>query len=347
MRTVLGTVLAFLWLTLARSGPVGGTAVAAGPGDQIRQFLSDIQKNRLAVKLDHLNPNFHQVGVVPPNPVAGTVPLANGCCGDEARKTLADVLQVLPQAPPNPFVPDYCVVYRNEKRQTRLLWISSGSPLQMRYYASDGTSPDQCEISESTPGEVRDKLDGLSTIAASSPIAAYGSITSMVGKIEKLKLPIDLMSIDPKQVENVFSQKRWNILGKVSITTADESGRLDVCAAMNLAFDKDNRPKHAAHVFTPRLAVSVSIPTDLPRPAPQCQKYLVLMSFECRLAELYVDQQFRGCCAINNGWNLPKGSTGAGAAGGLGLQLSSDQILNDILVKAGKPLKPKSTSSNN
>jgi hypothetical protein len=65
------------------------------------------------------------------------------------------------------------------------------------------------------------------------------------------------------------------------------------------------------------------------------------MSFECRLAKFYVGREFRGCCPLTTGWrhNPDKPE--------LALDLGTDQPLNDILVAAGQPLKPKSGSSSN
>jgi hypothetical protein len=357
------------------------SVASANPGDKIARFLDDIVKQRLPVELIHLSDGSVNVGVAPPNALYRdyTLEVAKGCCGDEVRKELKQVLRVLAQPVAPAFVPDYCVFYRNQNREVQILWFSTHSGnLQMRYYASDLTT-DQCQIVPSTTGsDVCQRLLEIREVAKVPPKAAAESVKFMDATIDEFKLPCELMSIDPKPVDNVFGQKRWNVLGKVSITAADNDARNRVVSAIAIATAVP--PEHTAHAFTPRLAIAVRIQRTaclreferrvrsankgewqlidrlLDTPTSGIveavlvlvsQQYVLLMSFECGLAELYVDGKSCGCCAISKGWSVQKVSDPRAGVGGLATDIAADQFLNNILVDAGKSLKPKATSSSN
>jgi hypothetical protein len=144
---------------------------------------------------------------------------------------------------------------------------------------------------------------------------------------------VDLMSIDPKEVDDIFKGKHWNPIGKKSIKGGDpQSNGVDqdwkfVSRAMNNALAATG-PAVAADVFKPRLAISARIPVFPAIANGPSRNYVFLMSFDCRLAKLYIDAELQGCYGINN------------LAG-------ADQILNNILVAAGQQLKPKSAAPSN
>lgn len=382
MRTVFGAALVVAGLVVGFA--VFNSTAAAAPGDQVNNFLNDVQNARLPVRFVHLD-GTTRVGASPPvpNAIDLAVTFGGGCCGDIARQTVAKVLHILAQAPVRTCPPDYCLYFVDEKRQTRVLWICSAeSDLQMRYFSSDGVS-DECQIIENPAGDVRDKLSGIfksmapnPPTAFAAPIAAHDGIVKMKRIIRLLHLPLDLLSLNPKQVTDAFGQKHWTPLGKVTIATTDEGGRQEVLAALNLATDPRARPRYTALAFTPRLAVSAKIPrltystaqgqlalNSVPEagrrlidnllPAPLINplirtvasisivsdQYLLLMSFECRLAELYVGREFKGCCAITDGWKLDF------TDGNLATEVGADQLLNNILADANQLLRPKTTSS--
>jgi hypothetical protein len=365
-----------------------------------------VQQHHFGLDLWHLASDFNasDVGPVPPNGdyVVGRLRIVDGDRGNCARTVLKQALQVDAGTPDPIFQPDYCLIYingENEPGVFQILWISSDSDhLQMRYRSSDGIS-DECCIKEATPGNVRHMLAQL---IWSSVQKAF---TRMVSNIYNVPLPFDLMSIDPKQSEDVFGCKRWTVLGKVPIAAEEIKNQLD---SIRLAIDFP--PAYTARSFTPRLAVSADVPATLldelvgPLPEPRRvidgllptpllvvlraaiwidevrnsipitarqtlarqlppgltahwpreflallelrRQFLLLMSFESRLAELYVDGKSQGFCALSFGWTQTKVGPGARARS-LGLELASDQPLNEILVKAKKPLKPKTTSSGN
>jgi hypothetical protein len=325
------TSLGCVCLALSLGGFLTGRTVRADGGDQIAKFLKDLKDEHLAVELHQLisRRDPAKLGAIPPSWGESEVaPFADGCCGDDARTELAQALQVRPDFPPSAFQPDYCVFQVNDLGQSRALWIDSvPHQLQMRYYASDGTV-DQCGIKEGpADGDVRRKLEAILANAASE------SISKMIRTIRKSQA-LKLMSIDPKPGDDVFAQKRWNVVGQVSIDTADDR-KLIQYALDDAIFPA---PIHTAKAFTPRLAVSAVIQTTTNGP---WQQYVLLMSFECRRMALYVDGKFKGCCALNNGWPVnPRKRQ-------LALELSSDQILYNMLVKAKQPIKPRSTSPSN
>ena len=379
MRMVRRPFLAFSLLSLLLGAFSPSSGALADNGVEINQFLKDLQDNRLPVELFRLDEDSPpQVGLARPL-TSAPLEFSQGCCGDEVRAKLRKALLGSSLSPPPPFrgelpplrafKPDYCVFYRNEQRQIRNLWIST-SQLRMVYFASTGAHrtdqpQDQSTINESKLGEVRQSLQRLADIATLTPMTAYPAVREILKIIAKRPLGFEVMSIDPTKAETVFGQKRWKVLGKISLSLApeDRSDRIRVRAAINAALDhawvktrgereprtggRDGRTSafvpqsdnhiYTAHTFTPRLAISARVPKgDGSGTEEQC---LLLMSFECQLLELYVDGSFKGCCALAD-VVLP-GSTG------LGKEIKTDQFINDLLVAAGKPLKPKSTSSGN
>jgi hypothetical protein len=407
MRTAPTTLFLILWLAL---GPPSPLKAVAAPGEKIGRFLRSMAKQRFLVEFLELGPTFKPTEVGsrrPPQPtiVGDHSVVLEGRCGDAARQKLSDVLKVASESPSQTFQPDYCVFCKtDEAGRTCALWIASTSPhLQMRFYASDGTV-DECGIHEDTQGRVHDTLGRIAPIAK----AAEAAIADMVTKIEWVRLPIDLMSLDPAQSEDVFGQKRWKRLGRVSIPMADTYKRDIVVSAIVVA--RTFPPAHTAHSFTPRLAVSADVPetlvdrlvggapdirrvidqvlptpvlvvlgeptwldqgmelvppstrravsSQLPAPLTALwprrffvllgpgRHFMLLMSFECRLAELYIDGKSQGFVAISNAWSSP-GRMQYGATTSVPVAAIPDQFLNDILVAARQQLKPKSTSSSN
>ncbi len=168
--------------------------------------------------------------------------------------------------------------------------------------------------------------DALTTFVKAADKANDGWF-EMQRQIDAHQLKVDLMAIDPKQVDDVFKREHWNVLGKKTIKYSDEDWN-DVATAMPVALNKGSGPAIAAHVFRPRLAISARIPVFPGIANGPWQHYVLLLSFDDRLAKLYIDQKCQGCCELNN-------------LGG------ADQILNNILVAAKQPLKPKSAPSAN
>jgi hypothetical protein len=270
--------------------------------------------------------------------------------------------------------------------------------LQMRYRASGGKY-DECRIAERIAGNVRQILEQL--ISAS----VQKAVVRMISNIYNVPLAFDLMSIDPKEADDVFGSKRWSVLGKVAIPPEQIGNQLDF-----LKQGIDFSPIYTARSFTPRLAVSAGIPRTFvgrlfdwalelrrvidhvpptpllvvfeeptwfdqaarlfpyraSQPVGSCSlapltvlwpgrcftligprhKLVLLMSFESRLAELYLDGNSQGFCALAAAWTKREKKESA-AAKKLPIAIAVDQLLNEILVAAGKPLKPKTTSSNN
>jgi hypothetical protein len=377
VRAITRALLRLAVLSLAAIGLVSGRVASANSGDQITQFLQMIQHDRPGVDLWHLTSCFSSadLGVLPPKEdyVDKTLRIIDRDRGNASRSVLTQALQVVPQAPDTPFQPDYCVIYTNgelQARTLRILWISSNpADLQMQYRASDGAS-DQCRISEATPGYVRQMLARL--IWGSTKTA----LTDMVNKISDGPLLFDVMSINPKQTDDVFGTKRWDVLGTVSIKPTEFEKHIKVTTNILLAIDFPS--PYTAIDFTPHLAVSVKVPSlasvwraatkllpsnvqrlithgDNLLPAsvrlaqqPDSYQYVVLMSFESRLAELYIDGKSQGFCAVSEGMPPPTGfGTQTKASAGNPVSVALDQFLNDLLVEAHKPLRPKSASSGN
>lgn len=382
MLKVSRTILVCLLPALILGARSPGSSAFADDGVQIEQFLKDVQDDRLPVTVIRLNAERPpQVGL--PRPQEGILglplELSDGCCGDEARTDLREaLLGTSPQRPaafsgPRIQRPDYCVFYRDQKRQNRILWISS-SDLRMDYFASSGPHPsdqpqDQARI-RATPDEVREKLERLAGVLTVTPInPTYDAVSDVLQKITGspriAALPFDVMSIDPSKTATILGQKRWKVLGKLTLSPSAEnkSDHIRVRAAIGAALDqawRDTRAEreaatrtgsdgqssgyipqseshiYTAHAFTPRLAISARVPKT---PGPGDEDCMLLMSFECKLLELYVDGHFKGCCAITNFRPQQQGQ--------LPLQLGTDQLINDLLIAAGQPLKPKSTSSSN
>ena len=350
MRMMLSGALALLSFLVSPDAYSADTALAADSGKQIKSFLEQMARDRWPVDFYHLDTTQPiKAGPRPPGPPElaqdpGPLTLVTEKCVDEPRAALATALDVRPltTVPPK-FVPDYCIIHIDAERKLSALWIDTDpSRLQMQLFVSGG---DQPVDASGIQANVRDGLSYFLIVAQSMPVKAYRHIVDMIVKTDRGQLPIELMSIDPKPAGDVVGEKRWNVIGKVSIPKYDKLDRDAVIRTLNYAKDSGppdfRMPRYTAHVFTPRLAVSVSIPTGDPPPAAQSRKYVLLMSFECRLAELYIDHQFRGCCAIQNVYPIDV------ARPELGLGIGADQFLNNILVSAGKQLKPKTASSGN
>jgi hypothetical protein len=300
--------------------PFETRALCDEPGQQIKQFLYELKTKHLAVEIDRILVPLDPAAVGPERPAAGVFKaahLADRCCGDEARAKIIDALPVFGESPRSPIQPDYCVFHVNDNGTTDVLWVSSNPhDLQMRYYCNGVL--DQCRI-DPTAGDVGHNLAGLFDDAPS--VLA----DKMLKKCENEAF--DLLSIDPKQTTDVLGLKRWNVLGKVNLSKSPQGvGQSHYDALMALGLALEERPAHTAYAFTPRLALSIWISPESSPTGPK-MRHVLLMSFECRLAQLYVGDDFKGCFAISN--------TGA------------DQILNNILISAGKPLKLKSASSGN
>lgn len=332
--------LVLICLTILVSTILQSDAAVANPGDQIRQFLIELAEKHQAVELDQvktaLEPEDVSAAPLTEGKFKGAY-LPVGCCGDNARQKLNDALQVSSQPLPPTFTPDYCVVHWTDSGKSQVLWISSATPvLQMRYYASNGIF-DQCGIKQSTTGDsVHTKLD---TIFNTAPSVVLSNVLKACAA-ETPRVRFKLMSVDPTPVQDVFGQKNWKTLGEINVSedTADDNKRDEILEGMALAVVL--HPLYAARdAFTPRLALLAHIPRGAEDVAEG--NYLVLMSFECQLAQLYVNGKPKGCFTIASGY-LPKNEPDKP---GLAIEIGTDQLLNDILVKAGKPLRPKSASS--
>lgn len=351
MRNLFGALSAVICVALAPGWTLGSDTHAAKRLDPISQFLTGLRSNRWPVRFYHLD----RTNPIKPNAEAPgrthvakeeswPLTLASDYWFDEAREALVGALAVAPLSVPAPvqFVPDYCLVYKDAKKGNTVLWIDSApSELQMQLCITNSACPLATSgIQIPTGGDgVRGALAKFLKVAASPPVKARPGVAYLATMLEANEF--ELMSVDPARVADVFGDKQWKILGKVSIT--DKESRTDVVSALRLLV-LDPRlppPAHTAHVFTPRLAISAHIPV---KPNGARQRHTLLMSFECRLAELYIDHDFQGCCAINNGWQLTESTSGT-TSGGLPDKPYSDQLLNDILVAAGKPLRAKSNSS--
>jgi hypothetical protein len=337
MRAPAVISLAFICMAFA----LGSASAEANPGDEISKFLKQITDDRLPIAIYGLDTRKAVTpGASPPTEEvllqAVNWPLTlTSKCPVEARDALKKALAVAPLSAPGDFRPDYCIVYREPEEVTKVLWIDS-SKLQMQLYVKPQTQIyvsgrlfplDISGIQTSAPAgsDVHVALEKFIRVAR-EPLE---SMLSMIGTIGHSSLPLELCSIDPKQTVDVFGKKHWSILGRLPI----------VCRAINYALDKDAMPAYTAHDFKPRLAVSAWIPDR------SGKHYVLLMSFDCRLAELYVDEKSRGCCGISSAWAA--GTIQKLPNPGLAIAIAPDQTLNDILVAASKPLKPKSTSSGN
>jgi hypothetical protein len=323
---------------------IPGAASAAGnPGDEISKFLKQVTDDRLPIAiygLDITKPVTPGASRPPKDVLlqAANWPLTlTSKCSVEARGALKKAIAAAPLSAAQPFRPDYCMVYQEPEGVTKVLWIDSApGELQMRLYVTGSLGPidiSGIQTPTSGGGDVHVALEGFVRVAREP----FQSMRNLVVTIGQSPLPLELYSIDPKQVEDVFGKKHWNILGKVPIA-ANSLDWVHAYGALDLALDKDAMPAYTAHDFKPRLAVSTWFPDR------SGTHYLLLMSFDCRLAELYVNDNLQGCVGISNRWSQ---GTIQRAGSKVPLALVPDQTLNDILVANGKPLRAKATSSSN
>jgi hypothetical protein len=335
MRTSFVNRLTFIWWIFPIWACVRSTPATANPGQEIGRFLTRVTKG-LPVELYRLEPSHSVRGpcnVVPEPKDFGydnQLRLVSHRCSSQARQALSKALVVAPLPEPGRrhFRPDYCIVYREPEESTTILWVdSTPSELQMQLQITSRMCPvDVSGIRTEPPSGPSGVGDALRDFwrAARAP---YNDMTGMVKDIT------ELLSVDPQPVSDIFQGKRWKVLGKVAL---DSSDLRNVQIAVSAALDPFGASSHTALAFTPRLAASAWIPADPSVHNARRQHYLLLMSFECRLAELYVDGELHGCCALNVDWKLKSG---------VALGVSPDQILNKILGEHSIPLKPKSTSS--
>jgi hypothetical protein len=352
MRMILIALLTFSWLTATPSSNAAGPPLAACSGKQIQSFLKQMTDTRLAIEVYHLDTTQP---IVPsakppwPNDLAkdpGPLTLASERCVDEARAALAAALRVVPLATgPVKLIPEYCMVHTDAKRKRSLLWVDTDpSRLQMQLFVSG--SDQRVDCSGVRP-DIRDAIRDFLRAVRTSPGNGYPHIVDMVNMIinaDQAPVQIELMSLDPKPTDNLFGEKRWNVIGKVAIPNDDKPDQDAIIVALDMARDSGlpdfARQPYTAHVFSPRLAISVKSAKTQDRPS---QEYMLLMSFDCRLAEVYIDHKFKGCSALNHTWRVDKTLEKFG----VGVGVAPDQLLNDILVAAGQSLKPKSASSSN
>ncbi len=195
VRNVMRPFWGFLSLALIACMLSPSSTALADNGVQINQFLSDLEKDRLQVEFIRLkDPPKPIVGLSRPVEPAYSLQLGEGCCGDDVRAKLKEAL--LGSSPPpalaggpgalREFRPDYCVFYRDQKRQIRNLWIST-SELRMVYFATSGNHPpgkpqDQSRINRNTPGEAREKLEQLTEIANLTPTSVYHDASGISDK---------------------------------------------------------------------------------------------------------------------------------------------------------------------
>jgi hypothetical protein len=311
MRPTCRLCLSFVYLVIGASTILGGRAAFANPGDPpIKQFLDELVFKHLAVELDQIGPALgpEEISAIPPaKEKCKAAHFADGCCGDEARTKLKSALTLVAKSPSPLFQPEYCIYQVSDEGKTRILWISFATQ-EVRYFASDGTF-DQSGITSSIATSVNSVFNSSASVLISTlPTKCAGS--PGVG--------VELLSVDPNHSKDLFGQQRWKRLGHVSLSPADRDRAFK---AINDAIATS--PAHTARAFTPRLAL-VSDCVELIQDEGSSH-WVVLMSFDCRVVQLYADGHFRGCCAIDNS--------------------GQDQILNNILKAAGQPLKPKSSSS--
>jgi hypothetical protein len=331
-------VLASTCLSLAFcSAAAGGETKASKPGDGIKYFLHRLIRDGLPIE-------FYGLNLTRPlrpsaNPPTGeyfdneTKPhfvwpsrLTNNRCSDAARKALAEALVSLPPSSQKAIRPDYCIIYREPEGTNTILWIDSSAKQMLLCESGQPCPYDIADIADPRTGTVRGALLKFLGVVE----RPYNEIKSMQIAIAGRKLAFDLMSIDPKQADDVVG-KHWNVLGKKSINGGDVLWDY-VEQALNLALVKDRQPAFAAEDFRPQLGLSTKFDSH---------RYVLLLSYESRLAEIYVDGESHGCYAISPGW-VPQGSNE-----GLAFRISSDQRLCDILAADKLPLKPKSSPSGN
>jgi hypothetical protein len=318
-------------------------------GDDIKCFLNRVTCNYAPVSLyaiDRTKPV--DVGRTPPPKEAlvdpnWPLPLPSVCSHD-GRDALKNALCVAPFQSSEDFQPDCCMVLDKPEGVKELLWIdSSASSLQMQLYRSDRASivdVSSIDASKVPGGDVQNALKAALVMCR----RPYDAMLDMVGAINKT--PFELYAIDPKQSADIFDKKHWNIVGRVA---SDKTVTNVVNRALNLAFDNDAMPLYAStHVFLPRLAISARVPVLSTAPSGPRQQYVLLLAFDCRLAELYVDGKLQGCCGINGGWSAPGTIQGpAGSGTGPELKVAADEMLNKIFEDHGQPIKPKSTTTGN
>ncbi len=105
-------------------------------------------------------------------------------------------------------------------------------------------------------GSVKAALDAFLRIADT----AFDGVKCMLQEIGDHTLQYDLMSIDPKQTEDVFREKQWGVLGKVPLRGGDVKWQ-DVRQAIRIAaVNREDAPEYVAQCFVPRLAISVLLP---------------------------------------------------------------------------------------
>jgi len=365
MRVVVALSVAVILFLIGSGNLKANNQETVDDGTKIRQSLDEIINNRLPIEIMFIDRKPRVIGVGRPETIVvkDSLLLASGCCGDAVRARLAELLQAKHGSAPPPtvqpaseFTPDFCIFFQNQQRESRNLWISS-SQLEMKYFGSDG-SHYQCGIEAARPSDLSDQLAAIPDLAKKVPMKAYKCIRWVATQIEESAngkpLPLDLLAIDPKQVPDLRANKRWSVLGKVSISAsqADNFDRTRVSDALSIALTRPIpdpfRSKNAddpeppvdftARAFTPRLALSVYIPAQAIPPNPLTKHYIVLMSFECHLAELYINDQFKGCCAISSGLNVNPSEQK------LGQSRAPDQVLYNLLEAAGQTVRPKPAS---
>jgi hypothetical protein len=326
MRAV-GTLLTIALALAASETLAVGTASAATPGYQINQFLQSVRAHKAEAMLIRLRGNPIPTSDPPGSDfIYDEAPLLGGSFGDSARQKLVQALTVSPCLPCGPFWPDFCFVSVDGNGLTNVLWIdSTPSRPQMRLFVSDGTC-DGAVIATPMTGTVETNLIGVGSLAASGCNLIY----YMLEGINSTSSPFDLFSVNPTPVKSLAGSAPnppWSIVGTLSCpaTPPDPSAcayRSPIVQAVEGAMIPP--PYHTASIFRPRLGISVTFAAPVP-PGCVAGKYVLLMAFDCRKMELFIDGTLVGCCAINN-------------TGG-------DQPLNDILTNNNIPLAPPTPSS--
>jgi len=328
------TCLPLLFVSVA----LGSDADALKPGDRIKCFLHRVTCDRLPIEFYGLHLTIPFVPSANP-PSAQDFDydakprrdwpsrLTNNRCSDSARTELAKALVAVPPSSPKAIYPNYCIIYKEPEGPNTVLWIDSSAKRMVLCVAGQASPFDIADIADPRADTISGALLTFLEVAEKP----YNDIKDMQEAIENRKLPAELMSIDPKSVEDVFKQKHWNVLGNKLVIGGDADWK-NMRRALNRAFYKDRQPAFAADDFRPQLALSAKVASH---------QYVLLMSYESRLAEIYVDGQSHGCYAISPGW-VPRTDEKR-----LAFDISSDQLLCDILAAAKQPLKPKSTSSGN
>jgi hypothetical protein len=342
MKSVIPWRVYRLSLMLVLVASLGTSAARGAPGDDITKFLTKVKQGLpVAVyRLDHSEPPRATPAIRLPDPrylsPEDQWSVMNNCCASDSREALVKVLAVAPLSvqTSSSFQPDYCIVYTEPEESTKVLWIDSEpSREQMQLEVTGRPFPvdvSGIQVPTAAGGSVRAAF-GLFKVAATK---VSDGVETMLDYIT------EVASIDPKQTADVFKRNHWSVLGRVTLQRGTQESR-DAYSAVQAAVWPIARPTHTAQAFQPRIAITAWVPDR------SGKQYVLLMSYECRLAKLYVDGDLWGCCPLRD-WTLPpKSQSGSASKSGLGLSVSTDQYLYKILEAAGHIARPKAASPTN